>query len=218
MYTPQHRAKRLLPMSDSELIRLWAERKAPRYRRFSRDAAHRFRMFFGGKSLSQVTLADVETFAAAMRSRKVPPPFYKDTLLVLMSLFAFGQQTGVLPHRIPLQQWPVYRRRRKIFNQRLRFNLSCGLCLCLCFFFGRMVPRLWGQNVSAEISPAPDRAPSVTAIDSAKPEIPAIASQPQADKTPAPQESAEKSPESAIGRDRRAIQTRSGVHRYLGDV
>lgn len=190
-------------MSDSELIRLWAERKAPRHRRFSRDAANRFRLFFAGKPLSQVTLADVETFAAAMRSRKVSPHFYKDTLLVLMSLFAFGQQTGVLPLRIPLQQWPVHRRRRKLFIQRLRFNLSWSLCLCLCSIAGWMVPRLWGQSVSAESSPAPSRVPEVAAIDSGgNPQTPGAPSKPQAGKMPAPQESVEKSQAGAIARAR----------------
>jgi muramidase (phage lysozyme) len=192
-------------MSDSELIRLWAERKAPRHRRFSSQAANRFRLFFAGKPLSQVTLADVETFAAAMRSRKVSPHFYKDTLLVLMSLFAFGQQTGVLPLRIPLQQWPVHRRRRKLFIQRLRFHLSWILCLCLCSILGRMMPRLWGQSVSAETSPAPSRVSAVSAIESiesADPKTPGANSKPQTGKIPAPQESLEKPQAGAIARAR----------------
>lgn len=179
-------------MSDSELIRLWAERKAPRHKHFSRDAANRFRLFFAGKPLSQVTLADVEIFAAAMRSRRVHPNFYKDTLLVLMSLFAFGQQTGVLPLRIPLQQWPVHRRRRKLFIQRLRFHLCWILCLCLFSILGRMMPRLWGQSVSAEISPAPSLAPEVAAIESTTSTTPAANNKPQAEML-APQESVEKS-------------------------
>ncbi|MCU0545486.1 MAG: glycoside hydrolase family 104 protein [Oscillatoriaceae cyanobacterium Prado104] len=189
-------------MSDSELIRLWVERKAPRHRRFSSQAANRFRLFFGGKPLSQVTLADVQTFAAAMRARRVSPNFYKDTLLVLMSLFAFGQQTGVLPVRIPLQQWPVKpRRSRKSLSKRLRFNLSWSLCLCLCLFAGRMIPRLWGQNVAEENSPAPE----VAAIDSSyrRRQTPVANSKPQAGKTPAAPESLQKSQESAIERERR---------------
>jgi muramidase (phage lysozyme) len=40
-----------------------------------------------------------------------------------------------------------------------------GFCLGLCFFLARTTPRLWGQTVSAESSPPPDRAPEVAAIE-----------------------------------------------------
>ncbi|MEG4960027.1 MULTISPECIES: glycoside hydrolase family 104 protein [unclassified Microcoleus] len=163
MYAPEHLGSHLQPISDIELIRLWVERKSPRSKRFSWQAANRFRLFVE-KPLAEVTLTDVETFAAAMRSRKLAPSFYKQTLLALKSLFAFGQQTGILPAAIPLHAWPV--RQRRQVSKRLRFKLSWGLCICLCFFLGRMTPRLWGQSVWAESSPAPKRLPEVAALDS----------------------------------------------------
>ncbi len=126
------------------------------------QAANHFRVFVA-KPLVQVTLTDVETFAAAMRARKFPPRFYKQTLVALKSLFAFGQQTKILPATLPLHRWPVLRRNR---SKRLRFQLSWGFLICLCFFLGRMTPRLWGQSVSAESSPAPKRLPEVAALDS----------------------------------------------------
>ena len=162
MYASKHLGSHLLPMSDMELIRLWVNRKSPRNRRFSWQVANHFRVFVA-KPLVQVTLTDVETFAAAMRARKFPPRFYKQTLVALKSLFAFGQQTKILPATLPLHRWPVLRRNR---SKRLRFQLSWGFLICLCFFLGRMTPRLWGQSVSAESSPAPKRLPEVAALDS----------------------------------------------------
>lgn len=163
MYAPEHLGSHLQPISDIELIRLWVERKSPRRKRFSWQAANRFRLFVE-KPLAEVTLTDVETFAAAMRSRKLAPGFYKQTLLALKSLFAFGQQTGILPAALPLHGWPV--RQRRQLSKRLRFKLSCTLLICLCFFLARMTPRLWGQSVSAESSRTPKRLSEVAAIDS----------------------------------------------------
>ncbi|MEG4488342.1 glycoside hydrolase family 104 protein [Microcoleus sp. D2_18a_B4] len=163
MYAPEHLGSHLQPISDMELIRLWVERKSPRSKRFSRQAANRFRLFVE-KPLAEVTLTDVETFAAAMRASKLAPRFYKQTLLALKSLFAFGQQTGILPAALPLHGWPV--RQRRQLSKRLRFKLSCTLLICLCFFLGRMTPRLWGQSVSAESSPTPKRLPQVAALNS----------------------------------------------------
>ncbi|MEG4224980.1 glycoside hydrolase family 104 protein [Microcoleus sp. N9_B2] len=164
MYAPEHLGSHLQPISDIELIRLWVERKSPRSKRFSWQAANRFRLFVE-KPLAEVTLTDVETFAAAMRVSKLAPGFYKQTLLALKSLFAFGQQTGILPAALPLQGWPV--RQRRQVSKHLRFKLSWTLLICLCFFLGRMTPRLWGQSVSAESSPAPKRLPEVAALGSA---------------------------------------------------
>ena len=162
MYASEHLGSHLHPMSDQELIRLWVKRKSPRNRRFSWQAAHHFRVFVE-KPLAQVTLTDVETFAVAMRARKLAPRFYKQTLVALKSLFAFGQQTGILPAALSLYGWPIQNKSR---SKRLRFKLSWSLCICFCFFLGRMTPRLWGQSVAAESSPAPKRLPEVTAIDS----------------------------------------------------
>ncbi len=162
MYAPEHLGSHLLPMSDQELIRLWVKRQSPRHRRFSWQAANYFRAFVE-KPLAQVSLTDIHTFAAAMRARKLAPRFYKQTLVALKSLFAFGQQTGILSATLPLYGWPVVGRHR---FKRLRFQLSWGFLICLCFFFGRMTPRLWGQSILAETSPTPKRLPSVAAIDS----------------------------------------------------
>ncbi|MEG4443631.1 glycoside hydrolase family 104 protein [Microcoleus sp. AT9_B5] len=160
MHAPEHLGSHLQPISDIELIRLWVERKSLRSKRFSWQAANCFRLFVE-KPLAEVTLTDVETFAAAMRARKLAPGFYKQTLLALKSLFAFGQQTGILPAAIPLHGWPV--RQRRQLSKRLRFKISWTLLICLCFFLGRMTPRLlWAQS----ISPAPKRLPEVAAIDS----------------------------------------------------
>jgi muramidase (phage lysozyme) len=166
LYAPEHRESHLQPLSDIELIRLWVDRKSPRSKRFSWQAAHRFRLFVE-KPLAQVTLTDVESFAAAMRVSKLAPGFYKQTLLALKSLFAFGQQRGNLPATIPLDGWPVWQRRQ--LSKRLRFRLSWTLCICLCFFLGRMTVRLWAQSVWAERLPASKRLPSVAALNSPDP-------------------------------------------------
>ena len=165
MYTSEHLGSHLLPMSDQELIRLWVNRKSTRSKRFSWQAANHFRVFVE-KPLAQVTLADVQTFAAQMRGRKLAPRFYKQTLVALKSLFAFGQQTKILPATLPLSGWPVLRRSR---SKRLRFKLSWGLLICFCFFFGRMTPRLWGQSISPEGSLTQKRLPFVAASDSLSP-------------------------------------------------
>ena len=166
MHASEHLGIHLLPMSDQELIRLWVNRQSPRSRRFSWQAANHFRMFVK-KPLAQVTLADIQTFAATMRARKIAPRFYKQTLLGLKSLFAFGQHTRILPAVIPLHEWPVRQRQKPA--KRLRFRLSWTLCIFLCFFLGRMTPKLWGQTISAEIASPPEPLPKVAAIDSPDP-------------------------------------------------
>jgi hypothetical protein len=131
LYAPEHLGSHLQPLSDIELIRLWVERKSPRSKRFSWQAAHRFRLFVE-KPLAEVTLTDVETFAAAMRMSKLAPGFYKQTLLALKSLFAFGQQTGILPATIPLHGWPIGSAGNCPNASVLD---SLGLCASVCAFF-----------------------------------------------------------------------------------
>jgi muramidase (phage lysozyme) len=199
LYAPQHLGRPLLPMSDQELIRLWVNRKSPRNRRFNWQAANHFRVFVA-KPLAKVTLSDVETFAAAMRARKLAPRFYKETLVALQSLFAFGQQTKILPATLPLHGWPVLGRNR---SKRLRLKLSWSLCICFCFFLGRMTPRLWGQSVSAESSPAPKPLPTIAAINSPEPKKPIIEDDRVPETaTPKSPESSEDSTDPIIRRDR----------------
>jgi muramidase (phage lysozyme) len=197
LYAQEHPGSHLLPMSDEELIRLWVKRQSPRSRRFNWQAANHFRLFVE-KPLAKVTLADIETFAAAMRARKLAPRFYKETLVALKSLFAFGQKTKILPAAtLPLYGWPKISRKH---SKRLRLKLSWSLCICFCFFLGRMTPRLWGQSVSAESSPAPKRLPEVAAMDSPKPRKPTI----EPDRVP--ETATPKSPDKGehnIDRDRR---------------
>lgn len=162
MYASEHRGTHLLPMSDQELIRLWVNRKSQRSRRFNWRTANYFRGFVA-KPLAQVTLGDIQTFAMAMRAGKLAPRFYKQTLVALKSLFAFGQQTKVLPATLSLEGWPVLRRSR---SKRLRLQLSWGLLICLCFFFGRMTPRLWGQSISPDRSLTQKLLPFVAPTDS----------------------------------------------------
>jgi len=164
LYAPEHLGSHLQPMEDIELIRLWVDRRTPRSKRFSWQTANSFRLFIK-KPLAEVTLTDVHTFAAAMRARKLPPRFYKQTLLALKSLFAFGQQRRILPAALPLQGWPVRQPSKQ--SKRLRFRLSWSLCICLCFFLGRMTSKMWGQTVSAEISP-PRKRLTVSAENSAE--------------------------------------------------
>ncbi|MGB3266352.1 MAG: glycoside hydrolase family 104 protein [Microcoleus sp.] len=163
MYPPENRGSHLQPVSDIQLIRLWVERKSPRSKRFSWQAANSFRLFVE-KPLAEVTLTDVKTFAAAMRARQVAPRFYKQTLLALKSLFAFGQQTGILPATLPPQGWPVRQRSKQ--SKRLHFKVSWSLCICVSFFLGRMTPKLWGQTVSAEKSQPPKGRSFAAPIDS----------------------------------------------------
>jgi muramidase (phage lysozyme) len=198
LYAPKHLGRPLLPMSDQELIRLWVNRKSPRNRRFSWQTANHFRVFVA-KPLAKVTLSDIETFAAAMRARKLAPRFYKETLVALQSLFAFGQQTKILPATLPLHGWPVVGRKH---SKRLRLKLSWSLCICFCFFLGRMSPRLWGQSVATESLPAPKRLPEVAAIDSPEPKKPIIESDLPAPATLNSPESSEDSREDSIRRDR----------------
>jgi muramidase (phage lysozyme) len=187
-------------MSDQELIRLWVNRKFTRNRRFRWQAANHFRVFVA-KPLAKVTLSDVETFAAAMRARKLAPRFYKETLVALQSLFAFGQQTKILPATLPLHRWPGTGHKH---SKRLRLKLSWSLCICFCFFLGRMAPRLWGQSVSTESLPAPKRLPEVAALNSPEPKKDTI----EGDRMPAPAtmnspEPKEDSKEHIISRDLR---------------
>jgi muramidase (phage lysozyme) len=172
LYASEHLGSHLLRMSDQELIRLWVNRKSTPSKRFSWQAANGFRLFVE-KPLAEVTLTDVQTFAAAMRTRKVPPRFYKQTLLALKSLFAFGQQTGILPAAIPLYAWPVRQHSQRY--KRLRSRLGWSLCICLCFFLGRMAPKLWGQTVSAEISPPPKRLSVATESSPSPQPLPSVA-------------------------------------------
>lgn len=165
MYASENLVRHLLPMSDEELIRLWVNRKSTRNRRFSWQVANHFRVFVE-KPLAQVTLTDVQTFAAQMRGRKLAPRFYKKTLVALKSLFVFGQQTRILPVTLPLSGWPLLRRK---CSKRLGFKLSWGLLICFCFFFGRMTPRLWGQSISPEGALTQKRLPLVAGIDSPSP-------------------------------------------------
>ena len=174
MYAPEHLGSHLQPIEDIELIRLWVERQSHRSKRFSWQAANRFRLFVE-KPLAEVTLTDVQTFAAAMRTRKVPPRFYKQTLLALKSLFAFGQQTRILPAVIPLDAWPVRQPNQQ--SKRLRLRLRWSLCICLCFFLGRITPKLWGQTVSAEISPPPKRLSIPTESSPSPQPLPSVATE-----------------------------------------
>ncbi len=195
MYASEHLGSHLLPMSDEELIRLWVNRKSTRSRRFSWQAANHFRVFVE-KPLARVTLADVQTFAAQMRARKLAPRFYKQTLVALKSLFAFGQQTKILPATLPLSGWPVVRRSR---SKRLRFKLSWGLLICFCFFFGRMTPRLWGQSISPEGALTQKRLPFFRSINSSSPSEHTIGSKTATLNSPDPEED---SREPNIERDR----------------
>lgn len=195
MYAPEHLGSHLQPISDIQLIRVWVDRQSPRSKRFSWQTANGFRLFVD-KALAEVTLTDVQTFAAAMRARKVPPRFYKQTLLALKSLFAFGQQTGILPAGIPLYAWPVRQRSKQ--SKRLRLRLAWSLCICLCFFLGRMTPKLWGQTFSAEISPPPKRLTASAESSSAAGEaLPKVATQDSPNKGKDNQ-----NPEDNIERDR----------------
>ncbi len=199
MYTSEHLGSHLLPMSDDELIRLWVNRKSTRSKRFSWRAANNF-LLFVEKPLARVTLADVQTFAALMRGRKLAPRFYKKILVALKSLFAFGQQTKILPATLPLSGWPVLHRSR---SKRLRFKLSWGLLICFCFFFGRMTPRLWGQSISPEGSLTQRRLPFVAASDSQSPLEQSIGPKTAKFNSSDPgDDSKEDSRENGIGRDR----------------
>jgi muramidase (phage lysozyme) len=184
-------------MSDDELIRLWVNRKSTRSKRFSWQAANHF-LLFVEKPLARVTLADVQTFAALMRGRKLAPRFYKQTLVALKSLFAFGQQTKILPATLPLSGWPVLRRSR---SKRLRFKLSWGLLICFCFFFGRMTPKLWGQSISPDGSLTQKRLPFVVASDSPSSSEHSIGSKTKTATLNSP-DPGEDSREDNIGRDR----------------
>ena len=136
-------------MSDQELIRLWVNRQSPRSRRFSWQTANHFRMFVK-KPLAQVTLADIQTFAATMRARKLAPRFYKQTLLGLKSLFAFGQHTRILPAIVPLHRWPV-RQRQKPANASVS-NFRGLFCAFFCAFFWVELPRNCGDKLSRQKS------------------------------------------------------------------
>ena len=100
MYAPEHLGSHLQPISDIELIRLWVERKSPRSKRFSWQAANRFRLFVE-KPLAEVTLTDVETFAAAMRVSQTCTPFLQANLASAEIAFRLRPANGNLARSHP---------------------------------------------------------------------------------------------------------------------
>lgn len=157
--------------SDTDLIQLWVQQKAPHQRRSSWLLAKEFQAFVG-KPLAQVFLADVHAFAAHIASRRTAPQKAARTLLALKSLFHFGYHTGALPVNILPHQWPRVRRkqpshkalavmgsaignvrsalerrsRRGIPRQKSRpLRVWMGLALCVVGL-GLVIPQLEGQE------------------------------------------------------------------------
>ncbi|MEB3828232.1 glycoside hydrolase family 24 [Phormidium sp. CCY1219] len=97
--------------SDTELIQLWVQQKAPHQRRWAWRLVKEF-LRFVGKPLGTVTLADVQRYAQAIAARGIPPKKAARRLGTLKSLFGFAYQIRAVPMNIALHRWPKVKRRR----------------------------------------------------------------------------------------------------------
>jgi integrase/recombinase XerD len=81
---------------DQQLLQLWLHgRSRHTVRAYRRDAGQFFA--FVGKSLSSVTLADVQAFASHLQTLKLRPGSRHRQLAAVKSLFAFGARLGYFP-------------------------------------------------------------------------------------------------------------------------
>jgi len=95
--------------SDGHLLELWLHGRSPHTQRAYRADVERFRTR-AGKSLSYVTLGDLQEFADSL-SESAPASRYR-TLSAVKSLLAFGHRLGYLPFDVgrPLRLPPVRNR------------------------------------------------------------------------------------------------------------
>src|SRR4051812_30740870 len=82
---------------DSTLVRLWLHGRSPTTILNYRLEAKRFRAFVG-KTLAQVTLAELQAFADSLESRGLQPPTRRRALAAVKSLYTFGHRLGALPY------------------------------------------------------------------------------------------------------------------------
>jgi integrase/recombinase XerD len=85
--------------TDARLIELWLTDKSSETQRAYIQDLERFFDFHDGKSLSSVTLADLQEFAQFI-SVLVAPATASRMLSVLKSLFSFANKVGYLPYNV----------------------------------------------------------------------------------------------------------------------
>lgn len=88
------------PSNDNHLIDLWLSLKvSPHTRRaYASDIARILK--FTGKSLSWLTLADVQAYAGKLDEEGLKPATQNRALTAVKSLLSFGQETGYLPFNV----------------------------------------------------------------------------------------------------------------------
>lgn len=85
--------------TDDRLMELWLRDKAVETKRQYVQDLEKFYDFTGGKTLSSVTLADLQEFAEFV-SVLVAPATAARMLSTLKSLFSFANKTGYLPYNV----------------------------------------------------------------------------------------------------------------------
>lgn len=85
--------------TDDRLMELWLRDKAVETKRQYVQDLEKFYDFTGGKTLSSVTLADLQEFAEFV-SVLVAPATATRMLSTLKSLFSFANKTGYLPYNV----------------------------------------------------------------------------------------------------------------------
>lgn len=81
--------------TDAQLIESWCYGKSRHTVRYYREDSQKF-LSFVGKPLAQVTLQDVQAFAAALASSGIAKSSQGRTLSAIKALFSFGNRIGVL--------------------------------------------------------------------------------------------------------------------------
>ena len=169
--------------SDTELIHLWVQRKAPHIQHSCWLAANEFRLF-ARKPLAQVTPADIRAFAVGLKRQKLASHSYKQKLSAVKSLLTYGGKIGMLPTVVwqggVISQQKLRSHLEKFLDSPVRFWFSWSLCVSLFFALGLITPRLLNQVAIAADSlakiggkplisiPSSDRRQEIAAVNSLK--------------------------------------------------
>ena len=85
--------------ADAQLIQLWLHGRSRHTRRYYQADAQRF-LCFVGKSLVQVTLADIQDFSDFLETTSLAPSSCGRIISAVKSLLAFGDRIGILPANV----------------------------------------------------------------------------------------------------------------------
>ena len=95
--------------TDEQLIQLWLHGKSRHTRRYYQRDAQRFRDLVG-KSLVEVTLGDLQSFADSLATSDLAPSSQARILSAVKSLLTFGHRIGTLPVNVgaPVKAPPAH--------------------------------------------------------------------------------------------------------------